>query len=271
MPSRGLCQGRKRRTLQENTNLLLQSASVAKKSRTPPPPRRPVQAPKVRGGVRAPRPELDRRSRYILYGSAASGVVILAVVIALISTGGSKSSGKAAVVGQDLVGNMAKLPGVELGKPPWPPEYTHLRARLSILGIPALPQEALQVHTHSHLDVYVDGKRVTVPALVGIDIKDQFITPLHTHDPSGIVHKESPTQFDYTLGQFFGIWGLRLSKTCIGGLWATAGKPFKVWVNGHRFAGDPTRIVLEAHDEIALVYGTPPKKIPTSYTFPAGL
>src|SRR5438132_11853940 len=113
MPSRGLCQGRKRRTLQENTNLLLQSASVAKKSRTPSPPRRPVQAPKVRGTPRAPRPELDRRSRYILYGSAASGVVILAVVIALISTGGSKSSGKPAAGNGVSIGNMATLPGIE--------------------------------------------------------------------------------------------------------------------------------------------------------------
>ena len=28
---------------------------------------------------------------------------------------------------------------------------------------------------------------------------------------------------------------------------------------------DPTRLVLEQHDEIALVYGTPPDKIPSSY------
>lgn len=244
---------------------------MAKKSRVPTPPRKAVQAPKVRGTPRAPRAELTRQNRYLLYGSAASGFVILAVVLILITTGGTKSSTKPAIVGPDLVGNMSKLPGIELGKPPWPPEYNHLRARLQILGIPALPQEALQVHTHTHLDVYVDGKKITVPALVGIDVKDRFITPLHTHDPSGIIHKESPTQFDYTLGQFFGIWGLRLSKSCIGGLCGGQGKQLKTYVNGHLLTGDPARIVLRAHDEIAIVYGTPPAKIPTSYTFPAGL
>jgi len=30
-------------------------------------------------------------------------------------------------------------------------------------------------------------------------------------------------------------------------------------------------IRLNAHDEIAIVYGTPPSKIPSSYKFPDGL
>ena len=33
---------------------------------------------------------------------------------------------------------------------------------------------------------------------------------------------------------------------------------------------DPTRLVLEEHDEIAIVYGTPPSTIPSSYNWPAG-
>jgi hypothetical protein len=245
---------------------------VAKKSRTPSPPRRPVQAPKVRGAPRAPRPELDRRSRYILYGSAASGVVILAVVIALISIGGSKSSGKPGAGNGVSIGNMSTLPGIELGKPPWPAEHAHLKARADALGIPALSQEQLAFHIHQHLDIYVNGKHVMVPQYVGINpVPGQvFFVLLHTHDTTGIIHVESPTNYDYTLGQFFGVWGLRLSKTCIGGLCNTAGKKLRVYINGHVFSGDPTRIVLRAYDEIAVVYGNPPKTIPTNYSFPAG-
>ncbi len=207
-----------------------------------------------------------------MLGVAASGLIILAVVVSLLATR-SKSSGKPAVVSNVSVGNLATLPRAELGKPPWPAEHAHLKARLDILGIRALPQEALQVHIHGHLDIYVDGKHVTVPQYVGINpVPGQvFFAPLHTHDTSGIIHVESPTEYDYTLGQFFGIWGLRLSKTCIGGLCNGHGKQLRVWVNGHSFAGDPTRIVLRAHDAIAIVYGTPPQHVPTSYTLPAGL
>jgi hypothetical protein len=56
---------------------------VAKKSRTPPPPRR-VQAPVRReGGSRGATPTAasERRQRLILYGSAVSGIVGLVVVL----------------------------------------------------------------------------------------------------------------------------------------------------------------------------------------------
>ena len=38
--------------------------------------------------------------------------------------------------------------------------------------------------------------------------------------------------------------------------------------------GDPTRIVLDEHQEIVLAYGTPeqmPDPVPSTYEFPAGL
>lgn len=62
---------------------------MPKKSRTPPPPRKPIQAPKARaGGPRLP-PGGERRARHILYGAAASGLVALVVVLVVIfATGG---------------------------------------------------------------------------------------------------------------------------------------------------------------------------------------
>ena len=44
-----------------------------------------------------------------------------------------------------------------------------------------------------------------------------------------------------------------------------------VYVNGERYAGNPAALVLQEHQEIAFVIGTPPRKIPSSYKFPAGL
>ena len=64
---------------------------MAKKARTPAPPRR-AQGPRQR--PRGPRPRTDapaadeRRNRLILYGIAASGLVGLAVVLALFAFGG---------------------------------------------------------------------------------------------------------------------------------------------------------------------------------------
>jgi hypothetical protein len=57
---------------------------VARKVRTPPPPRRAVQAPKVRT---APRDE--RRNRTIVYAIAASGVVMLAAVLGFLLLAGN--------------------------------------------------------------------------------------------------------------------------------------------------------------------------------------
>jgi hypothetical protein len=77
---------------------------VAKKTRTPPPPRR-VQAPKVRTGPsgRAPTDD-ERRRKLLLYGFGASGVVALAIVVALIVLlgGKSKSSSSDASIGQTM-------------------------------------------------------------------------------------------------------------------------------------------------------------------------
>ena len=121
--------------------------------------------------------------------------------------------------------NKAALPGLETGAPPWPAEHRQLGPRLDALGLPKSQMEADAYHIHQHLDLYVNGRHLTVPALIGINLKQRYLDPLHTHDPSGIIHIESPTTTDYTLVQFFAVWALRLSRTCIGGLQPAATRP----------------------------------------------
>jgi hypothetical protein len=192
---------------------------------------------------------------------------------AFLAAGCGSSSAKAPTLGVSI-GNMKTLPGIRLTKPPWSAGWTDLRPRLETLGLPVLAQEALAFHIHSHLDIFVNGKRQTVPAFAGINPQGQFIAPLHTHDATGVIHVESPIDYDYTLGQFMGVWGVRLSKTCLGGLCATGDKTLRTWVNGKPFVGDPTRIVLTAHEEIVVAYGTAaqiPDPVPSKYRFAAGL
>jgi hypothetical protein len=54
---------------------------------------------------------------------------------------------------------------------------------------------------------------------------------------------------------------------------ANANNPLNVYINGTKVP-DGTNyrdIKLNAHDEIAIVYGTQPSTVPTSYTFHEGI
>jgi hypothetical protein len=240
---------------------------LAKKSRTPTPPRK-VQAPQRREHSRAQRAARapEDRQRLFLYVFAAAGVigVIIAIIVVLAGRGtGSNAPGRIGV----QVPNLATLPGVQQGPPPWLPREAGLQARSQALGIPLLTQEALQVHYHAHLDIFDDGQAIPVPPGIGISQKQGLISVLHTHDAGGYIHVEAPQAYDYTLGQFFGVWGLLLNRKCIGGLCAKPGKPLQVWVNGHPFRADPTRLILEDHQEIVIAYGRAPEKIPKTFDF----
>ena len=236
---------------------------MAKKSRTPAPPR-VVQAPKRRDTRKAPQQAAGRRNRMILYAVAAAGIVALAVVIAVVARGGGGSSSKPAPPV-----DWSALPGLQKGPAPWGPGFDGLPDRLGPLGLPALSAEALAFHIHQHLDIFINGKQIHVPGLIGIN-DNQFITVLHTHDQSGILHVESPTNRQFSLAEFFGVWGVKLTRNCIGRYCATPSTPLRAYVNGKRHYGDPGRIVLKSHEEIALVYGKAGGPIPKSYKFPAG-
>jgi hypothetical protein len=106
-----------------------------------------------------------------------------------------------------------------------------------------------------------------VAAQIGIDTR--VISPLHTHDLSGIVHIEAAAPMDFTLGQFFTEWAVRLTPDCVGG-YCRGQTPWRVVVNGQDTTDDPTTIVFHPHDEIAIVIGQPPAEVPTSFAFRSG-
>jgi hypothetical protein len=159
-----------------------------------------------------------------------------------------------------------KLPGLHKGAAPWSNDSGTLYQRLLPLRLSALGQEGAAVHIHAHLDVYVAGRHVQVPALVGIDVVNQFITELHTHDTSGVMHVESPSVRTFTLGQFFGEWGVELTPRAVGKYRGAV----HWWVDGKQRAGDPAALVLRAHQEIAVAVGRLPSRVPKSYAFPFG-
>lgn len=192
---------------------------------------------------------------------AASGVAAIAIVALLFFVFGRNNGGSASASGIDW----NKLVGVQTGPAPWNAGVDHLPDRLSPLGLQQLGAEGEVVHIHQHLDIFVNGKKETVPAQIGI-YDSQFLTELHTHDTTGVMHVESPTKRTFTLGEFFGVWGVRLTNDCIGG-YCRPKTPWKLYINGAPYSGDPSKVVLIKHQEFAFVIGTPPKKIPTTYAF----
>jgi hypothetical protein len=165
------------------------------------------------------------------------------------------------------------LPGLQTGEAPWGAEIPNLLARLKAISLPALHEEGNALHIHQHLDIFVNGKPVTVPKDIGINYDARFISPLHTHDRTGIIHVESDKVRDFTLGQFFDVWGVRFTKDCVGGYCAKGSDKLRVFSNGKPASGDPRSLVLTAHQEIAVVYGPEESSlvIPSSYKFDEGL
>lgn len=238
---------------------------MAKKVKTPPPPRR-VQAPQKRdtrrGAAASGRPPWF----YAALGALAVAVVAGAVIAFLALRDDSGSGGSTTTTAST---DYNTLPGIRKTKAPWPPEYEFLADRLLPLGLQTLGQEGQATHYHSHLDIFVDGKKVAggVPANIGINPGAQYITELHTHDTRGVIHVESPKENDeFSLGQFVGEWGVFLDSRCIGAYC----DGLKWYVNGKQQTGNPQTLILKPHQEVAIVVGKPPAKIPSSYKFSPG-
>ena len=226
----------------------------AKKALGQPAAPRPKTPPPVRSTGSAPRD----RGRLLLYGGIAAAVVV-AVVLAVALTGRGSSSAAPRTIPWSQLGTLQN------GPPPWNNGVGQLSNRLAPIGLNQLGAEGTVLHIHQHLDLYVQGKKVTLPALIGI-YDNSYITELHVHDNSGVIHVESPVQQTFTLGQLFAEWGVKLTANCVG----TFCGHVKWWVNGKRQTGDPASLILRAHQEIVIAAGPPPLVVPKSYTFPQG-
>jgi len=163
------------------------------------------------------------------------------------------------------------LPNLKQSLLPWSTQTGTLKDRLNIIGLSALNSEGTTLHIHQHLDLYINGQAVTVPQDIGINNLAGFISPIHTHDTTGIIHVESPTVQTFTLGQFFDIWGVRFTDTCIGGYCNQGDNKLKVFSNGQELQSGFRFLPLTAHQEIVVRYGSnnqTPSPVPTAYNFP---
>ncbi len=210
----------------------------------------------------------------------SSGLVLVVLVASLLVAGCGKESVPAPE-------NVPAAPTPSSGAAPWPapPDPMELTRKA---GLEPETHEFLDFHVHVHLDVFVNGQLVVVPAGIGIDIDNPAvhrgtledgteayggidppcatpcISPLHTHDTTGVIHTESKTSTPNRLGQLFVQWDVTLDASCVGG-YCKPDASVLVYVDGRQYDGDPTEIDLTDHKEIAIVIGTPPPEIPIGY------
>ncbi len=123
-------------------------------------------------------------------------------------------------------------------------------------GIPCESSEQLNYHIHAHLTLYINGNKTALPAEIGIASDNSCIYWLHTHDTTGVIHIEAPSQRSFTLGTFFHIWGQRFQTLQYPSqLDQTQG--WQAYVNGKPYNGDFHAIPLDAHAVITLAYNSP--------------
>jgi hypothetical protein len=154
------------------------------------------------------------------------------------------------------------LPGELTTEAPWDANAAQAAERADAVGLPA---EGTALHEHANVQIFVHGAQQVVPQNIGIT--DSDITSLHTHTGDGLVHIESrDAGHTFTLGEFFDVWGVRLSATCLGGYCETDTDTLRVFQDGQEVTGSIRDIVLDDQSVIVITYGTAdevPDPLPT--------
>lgn len=145
--------------------------------------------------------------------------------------------------------------------------YGAASGAFSSLSAKAPQNEPIVMHIHPNLRIIIEGNSVTIPQNIGIDstlykghdldaygMKNPPMAPLHTHDSSGTIHVESTVVRDYTLGEFFDVWGVTFSDTCIMDKCNDGTKTVKMFVNGQPSTKFRNHILKDG-EEISIEYG----------------
>ncbi len=109
-----------------------------------------------------------------------------------------------------------------------------------------------QFHIHPHIAIIINGATQTIPADIGLNAV--CMHPIHTHDESGVIHIESPQARDFTLGDFFAVWGKTFNQNQVLDYKADGTHSITETVNGNP-AQAFENTVLHDGDQIVITYG----------------
>jgi hypothetical protein len=106
-----------------------------------------------------------------------------------------------------------------------------------------------EYHIHPELSIFMNGTEVPIPLNLGV--KATGMTAIHTHNEKGVIHVEAPIKKDFTLGDFFAVWGKDFSQTKLLDTTVDDKSEIIVTVNGQKVdtyentvVGDKDKIVI---------------------------
>ena len=182
----------------------------------------------------------QRLIRGAIIGGVILVVIILAIVIGqFVIHAGSKTSGGAASL------NAKPATGQ------------------TVDGLTCLPEQGGATHIHQYLDLYINGQRINANPGIGLVDSANCLYPLHVHDnEANVIHNESSTVATYTLGQFFDIWGVKLSSAQVGQYKVDGSHKLVVEIfdaSGHMttYTGNPYDLTLQERQTVYILYNSP--------------
>lgn len=110
---------------------------------------------------------------------------------------------------------------------------------------------ATKYHIHPELTILVDGTEVPIPQNLGVTATG--MTSMHTHDEKGVIHIEAPIEKDFTLGDFFAVWGKDFSRTKLLDKTVNENTEIVMTVNGQK-VDTYENTILRDKDKIVISY-----------------
>ncbi len=155
----------------------------------------------------------------IMYGAAIFSTIALVIIIATDNT--------------DLIENES-----------WMIEETCLGSHSSDIS-----------HIHSNLAIFIDGSEVSLSQNIGIadDFCPDGMRGIHTHDDTGRLHIETPSEIDAPVGAFFNIWGEVFNSNQILDNVADSNYEIVMYVNGD-INEEFENYIMSNNDNIEIYY-----------------
>ena len=123
--------------------------------------------------------------------------------------------------------------------------------------VQCVDHDQLDSHIHVTLVAVWNGQPEFLPA--GIGITPECMSPTHTHDDTSAIHIEAPNDQQYTVGDFFDVWGAD-SPDLRPGAMVEPGTS----LNGEPYTDDYRDIVFEDGQRIVVALGNRTPVAPTN-------
>lgn len=166
-----------------------------------------------------------------------------------------KTSWKAIAVTVTIVAMLVGLVGLDFASVLPTAAPRSVQATTRQLALSCTTDEATTFHIHPHLRIIIGGVEQAIPGNTGITPNCQH--PIHTHKEDTdhtTIHIESPEQRDFTLGDFFAVWGKTFNQSQILDSQVDTLHGITMTVNG-KPSSDYGNLILRDNDQIIIRYG----------------